>query len=119
MWNRRRQRILRTLVLGLAVGAMWVPTAQAKLAIEPGEGKATPVAEIGRARPDVPPPPAAQLGRVRPDVPPAQQPTAAPTTAGDGFDWRDAGIGAAFALGAMLLAAAAALVRRHGHLAGA
>jgi hypothetical protein len=117
MWNRRRQRLLRALALGLAIAAVAAPAVQAKLAIEPGEGKAAPVEIVG-VRSDVPPSPAVVPGRARPDVPPATVPASAPATVGDGFDWRDAGIGAGLALGAVLLAAAAALARRHGRLAG-
>ena len=123
MWRGRRKKILRGLALGLAIGAIVAPAAQAKLAYEPGELGGSPnaiVVDDGRANPDVyeAPAPVADYGRARPDVGPPAVPTSNPTVVADGFDWRDAGVGAALALGVMLLGAAGALVRRHGRLAG-
>ena len=104
MRNRRRTWLLRRLVLGLAVAAVAVPTAQAR----PGEGGASSVvnpsvggADYGqfayrRALP--------QDYGVR-TIQVAQRP--------GGFDWGDAGIGAGSAFVIVLLAGGASLATRH------
>ena len=104
MRNRRRTWLLRRLVLGLAVAAVAVPTAQAR----PDEGGASSVvnpsvrgADYGqfayrRALP--------QDYGVR-TIQVAQRP--------GGFDWGDAGIGAGSAFVIVLLAGGASLATRH------
>jgi hypothetical protein len=87
MWYRRRRRIRKVLALGLAVGAVAAPAAQAKIPEPAGKAATPPVVK-----------PAPEVG---------------------GFDWGDAAIGAAVASGLVIMAGSAALVRRHGRLAGA
>ena len=71
----RRNRWIRSLVVGLAFGALTVPAAQARV-VEEGS---VPVGGPG-------------VGATDPGVPAAPQ-TAVPAAVG-GFDWGDAGIGA-------------------------
>ena len=107
MRNRRRTWLLRRLVLGLAVAAVVVPTAQAR----PDEGvTGSPSSVVDR------PVRGADHGqfayrRALPQdygvrtIQVAQRP--------GGFDWGDAGIGAGSALVIVLLAGGASLATRH------
>jgi hypothetical protein len=139
MKPRTRHPLARPLVLALAVAALAVPTAQAR--IPDGDNNPTPASQ------SVPPDGwqrnviASDAGRdkryglpqdtsgqaqpfIRPEPrPPHVEPVAAPTDSSDGFDFRDAGVGFGIALGLALLATGLALTirrRRHGGtLAGA
>ena len=141
MWNRRH-RWIRRLAAGLAFAALAVPTAQARIAEDTGIAGSSgqPAADYnGYGYHHSPGVPLAQqrvlvnpddradritpgnpqiVQSVNPDdradrvTPPAGDPVVVATPS-SGFDWTDAGIGAGFALGLMLLALGAALATRH------
>jgi hypothetical protein len=161
MFIRRRNRILKRLVLSLALATIVVPAAQAvpgdvpprggetsfaagysdveALRLGGGDdtgivtstilayrdahpavsGDATGILAYRDAHPDVSSKPSGGLAYrdARPDV--SLEPTSTPIQVSDRFDWSDAGIGAALAFAAMLLAAGAALgIQRGARLAG-
>lgn len=126
MWIRKRNRMLKRLVLGFAVAAVVAPGAQARIATSEGVFATTPSAvheTDGRAsliqRPIEPISvvPHETDGRAS-LVAPHGVPTTAVRADGDGFGWNEAGVVIAF--GALLVAGAAALVLRdRGRLAGA
>jgi hypothetical protein len=103
MWFRRRKRIARALALGLAAAAIAAPAAQGLIPSDMGGG-------VSRTQ------------SVSPDdgQPQVREPIAATVSAtGDSFDWADAGVGVAFAVGLLLLATAGALALRNRRPAGA
>jgi hypothetical protein len=109
MWLRRRHRIVRRLALGFAVAAIAAPAAQGRIAAEPSPSDQWQV-------------PAIVLGQgYAPDhlQPQPPEPVVVASEPAGGFDWRDAGIGVAFAFGLIALAVAGALARRGGGLARA
>ena len=121
MKTRKRHQIIRRLALGLAVAAIAVPSAQADPWYDDSgiAGNATVRPDDRAVRVS---PVSAPETAVRPDDRPGLRgPGAAPQDSPlqivirpGAFDWTDAGIGAVFALGLVLLAGGAALVaRRH------
>ena len=121
MKTRKLNKIIRRLALGLAVAAIAAPAAQAdpwyddsgiagNAAVRPDDRavRVSPVSAPETAvRPDDRP------GLRGPGAAPQDSPLQIVIRPG-GFDWTDAGIGAVFALGLVLLAGGAALVaRRH------
>jgi hypothetical protein len=98
----KRHRWLRRLALGLAVAAVAAPSAQAITPIVAPEFPTWTVNWVERpqAAPEFP---TWTVDWAQPKAP--ESPTATPT----GFDYADAGIGAAIAFGAALLAAASFL----------
>jgi hypothetical protein len=120
----RKRRVFRRLVLGLAVAAVSVPSAQAQLhereATEAGYGYVRSSAGYPAPRdwPGVNPNAAPNEARPRSGplhvpgprhVDPSNQVASNP----DGFDWGDAGIGAGTLFAVVLLAAGGVLVIRH------
>ena len=117
MWLRRRRRILRGLALGFAVLAVAAPAAQGR--IEPAQGRIAEEPLLGDQRQAL----TIVLGKgfaseyLQPERTPVN--AVVPSEPTGGFDWRDAGIGIAFAFGLIALAAAGALARKGGRLARA
>jgi hypothetical protein len=108
MWLRRRHRIVKKLALTFAVAAIAAPAAQGRIAAEPSPSDQWQVPAIVLGKGYAP-------EHLQPQGP---QPTVVPSEPG-GFDWRDAGIGVAFAFGLVALAAAGTLARKSGRLARA
>lgn len=101
MWFRRRKRIARALALGLAVAAIAAPTAQGLIPSDMGGG-------VSRT----------QNVSTDDGQPQVREPIATVSATGDSFDWADAGVGVAFAVGLLLLATAGALALRNRRPAG-
>ena len=115
--RRKRNWILKRVVLGFAVVALVVPGA-AKAVVDEGQGQkasAGLVAEAGdygmpRAMPTdyaVQRGDAIEIARLEP------RSTSSPQLASTGFDWSDAGIGAGLILGFVLVGGAAFYSTRH------
>jgi hypothetical protein len=102
MWFRRRKRIARALALGLAAAAIAAPTAHGLIPSDMGGG-------VSRTQ------------SVSPEdgQPQVREPIAPVSATGDSFDWADAGVGVAFAVGLLLLATAAVLALRNRQPTGA
>jgi hypothetical protein len=135
--STRRTRIVKRLALGLAIAAVAAPAAQAGVTIPPelsgrqlspttGGGVVSELGAIpgqleGRqfgpsSLPLVTMPEDLSGREFGPATFTSDLPVITPVA--DGFDWRDAGVGAAVAVAVSLLAAAALLIGRRRTLAG-
>ena len=126
--NRRRNWVIKRIALGLAIAAFAAPVAQAKVdegsssgqqvvtASDYGMPRAMPsdyalasgdYIEVVRGLPQNTSSDKIEFVRTQP------RSIGEPQVVAAGFDWKDAGIGAGFALALVLLGGGAALVSRH------